>query len=234
MGGTIKRLEVDEMPRKHLSDATASLVMHEESDLLVEINVGERSFRVTIPRMMLVTFFGQEIRRRRMNALEQMPEAALLGVEITKMNPYPVYTLRWAAWKEREEGWVPYHVGTTPEGTPCTESPRVKPAMVGILGLYACPSCKKKFLASWRVLSLMLTLRRYADKDGYVDRYTRIVDPDQPPDVDYAIDSNTLGYLIQEGWLLEESKDDSWVPKKLKLNTAHPQWDEVMAVLRGQ
>ena len=57
-------------------------------------------------------------------------------------NPHPLWTLDWYVWKELNEGWVPYHTGTRPDGSDCRTMPRAD--KVGC-GMYRCPDCGKKF-----------------------------------------------------------------------------------------
>lgn len=57
-------------------------------------------------------------------------------------NPHPMFSDEWHRWKEENEGWVPYHVGTTPSGAPCPTMPRVVKARPGV---YRCPACGKEF-----------------------------------------------------------------------------------------
>lgn len=58
------------------------------------------------------------------------------------MNPHPTMSFLWHLWKEENEGWLPYHVGTTPAGAHCSGSSRcfvVRP------GVYRCRDCGKEF-----------------------------------------------------------------------------------------
>ena len=56
-------------------------------------------------------------------------------------NPHKLWTPEWYAWKERR-GYLPYHVGSRPDGTPCTTMPRVVLIRPGV---YRCPDCGKEF-----------------------------------------------------------------------------------------
>lgn len=40
------------------------------------------------------------------------------------------------------QGWVPYHIGTTPKGGLCKKMPRVVLIQDGV---YRCPACGKEF-----------------------------------------------------------------------------------------
>ena len=57
-------------------------------------------------------------------------------------NPYRGQSPQWYAWKEKHLGYVPYHVGTTPEGAQCREMPRVRLVRPGV---HRCPACGKEF-----------------------------------------------------------------------------------------
>ena len=55
-------------------------------------------------------------------------------------NPHPLWTTEWFAWKEQNESYKPYHVGTDPNKH--CGMPRV---VVIRPGVYRCPSCGKEF-----------------------------------------------------------------------------------------
>lgn len=217
MGTQIVQLEVDEMPGRQPEDTRASLNLHREQDLYVEVTVGDRAFRVTVPRMLLIEHFGQEARSRKISELEDTESTALLGVSRTPHNPHQVYTLRWYAWKEKNEGWFPYHVGTTPAGEPCKTAPRVRPQPY-LLGGYKCPDCGKVFLASWRIVSLLTAIQRASRDSQGVFHHPH--DPDDP--TIGHVHHKTLDLLVDSGHLQKAG------PIKYRIN-AHPDWDELDA-----
>ena len=53
------------------------------------------------------------------------------------MNPHPVYSAEWFAWKEQNESYLPYHVGAGR----CS-MPRVFLAEPDV---YQCPDCGQQF-----------------------------------------------------------------------------------------
>lgn len=58
------------------------------------------------------------------------------------VNPHAAFSAEWYVWKEKNEGWLPYHVGKTPSGQYCSSIGRcyiVRP------GVYRCGKCGKEF-----------------------------------------------------------------------------------------
>ena len=77
-------------------------------------------------------------------------------MEGCKRNPYSTLSLPWMAWKEQHERndmntgpYIPYHVGTTPDGADCKEMPRV--VSIG-KGMFKCPSCLKEFPSATKLI----------------------------------------------------------------------------------
>ena len=70
------------------------------------------------------------------------------------MNPHPTFSTEWFAWKEQHEGYVPYHIGTTPGGNLCTKQPRVVEVRPGV---YRCPACGKEFPTATATLSEVIS-----------------------------------------------------------------------------
>ena len=58
------------------------------------------------------------------------------------VNPHPVFSSEWHVWKEKNEGWLPYHVGKTPSGQVCSSVGR---CFIARPGVYRCGKCGKEF-----------------------------------------------------------------------------------------
>lgn len=213
-------LEIDERPGRTPEDVHAFLDFEEGRDPTVEISVGERSFRVTLPRMAFVDHFAREAREKQKKNIDQIPAEVVLGVQRTPHNPYRLFSLYWYVWKELNLDWVPYHVGTTFAGEPCPSMPRVK--RQGPNG-YHCPACGKEFPTFRRIFALLYSISKSYPKDGLVDGVW-VRDADRGSNT--CLSPRDLQTLVSMGFLNEPTMASKW---KHTLKD-HRFWDDLQQV----
>lgn len=107
-------------------------------------------------------------------------------------NPYPFDSLEWYAHKEQTENYVPYHVGTKPDGSHCETMPRVVLVRPGI---HRCPDCRKEFPTATAALAAI-------EKTMKNERVKPTVHPDwklpEPPHSDCKPYAHLVG--SEDGW----------------------------------